>query len=453
MTPTNPTQLLLQKLATNHGEQIGGGRIASAPARLDILGGLGTESGGTVAHMTLPNRVAVAVQRSPEKNLRIQNHQTETTIEVPPETDVSKLPATNHWAKPLIALWQILQQAAPTTSPGGNISILGNIPISAGQASSTATLAALATALTSLQQTSFTPDQLTLFIQRAEQTAGKIADPTRRILDATSCLLADASRPHLFRYSTQPFRLVGQVPLPSDLKILAMDTAIRADNAGKTLNDLHVASAMGFVIINTIYRDLGRQHTPLQGYLANTSPLLYRQYFRALLPRRLRGSDFLRTYGVLPENVSPLLDPAAMYRVRTAVDHLIAEHEHAEQFLQAIEELADGEEGEERLRTMHRAGRLLLASHHSYRLRLELSCPQADWLVDRLMDHGPERGIFGARITACGGGGTVTALVGHSRNAADAILQTMTAYTKQTGLTLNVQEAGTPSSAGSLFTP
>ena len=67
------------------------------------------------------------------------------------------------------------------------------------------------------------------------------------------------------------------------------------------------------------------------------------------------------------------LDPAGMYRVRTAVDHLIAEHEHAEQFPQAMEELSqDGPDGrpiitdpEERQRTVQRAGRLALASHHT----------------------------------------------------------------------------------------
>jgi len=102
---------------------------------------------------------------------------------------------------------------------------------------------------------------------------------------------------------------------------------------------------------------------------------------------------------------------------------------------------------------MQRAGRLVLASHHSYRLRLELSCREADWLVDRLMDSGPEKGIFGARITGCGGGGTVMALVDRSRSAADAILDIMAGYAKLTGLALNVVEAGTSSSTGAQLAP
>jgi L-arabinokinase len=148
-----------------------------------------------------------------------------------------------------------------------------------------------------------------------------------------------------------------------------------------------------------------------------------------------------------------------MYRVRTAVDHLIAENEHAEQFLQAIEELSersvDGRpamrDAEERQRTQQRAGRLALASHHSYRLRLELSCAQADWIVDRLMQAGPERGIYGGRITGVGGGGTVMALVERSPAAGEAVLEIMEGYLQMTGLPLAVIEAGGAGSAGAMF--
>jgi galactokinase len=168
-----------------------------------------------------------------------------------------------------------------------------------------------------------------------------------------------------------------------------------------------------------------------------------------LLPKRMRASDFVRTYGALPEGTE-LLESGRLYRVRTAVDHLIAEHEHAEQFLQAMEELADLPAGDsaERQKILQRAGRLALASHHSYRLRLELSCREADWLVDRLMEAGPERGIYGARITGCGGGGTVMALVDRTAPAVDAVLEVIKAYNQVTGLTLGVSEAG---AAGSVY--
>jgi L-arabinokinase len=260
----------------------------------------------------------------------------------------------------------------------------------------------------------------------------------------------------VLRYSAQPHRYVGAVPLPADVRILALDTGVRyaAGHAGWSgsekagMEEFRTAVAMGVCVIDAIYRDLGQLHTPLHGYLANTSPLLYRQYFRALLPRRMRAGDFVRTYGPLSElPVETEEQKARLFRLRTAVDHVISEHEHAEQFLQALEEVADADarltpmDDTERQRTLQRAGRLLLASHHSYRLRLELSCREADWLVDRLMQAGPDRGIYGARITGAGGGGTVAVLLSRSPDATDALLEVIHAYNHLTGLVLGVTEA------------
>jgi len=273
-----------------------------------------------------------------------------------------------------------------------------------------------------------------------------------RIIQTLTCLHpVMPGKPQVLRYSAQPHRLVGPVPLPENVRMLALDTGVRGHTEGASwgvgrtgLDEFSIAAAMGMRIIEQIYQDLGQRHTPLHGYLANTSPLLYRQYFRTLLPRRMRGADFGRTYGSLPEHVAGAAEEVRerMFRVRTAVDHLIAEHEHAEQFLQAMEELAEtqGIDEVERQKILQRAGRLLLASHHSYRLRLELSCPQADWLVDRLMEAGPDRGIFGARITGRGGGGTVAALLSRNKDATDALLEVMAAYHQMTGMTLAVTE-------------
>jgi galactokinase len=74
-------------------------------------------------------------------------------------------------------------------------------------------------------------------------------------------------------------------------------------------------------------------------------------------------------------------------------------------------------------------------------LRLELSCREADWLVDRLMESGPDCGIYGARITGAGGGGTVAALLDRSPVATDALLEVIKSYNQLTGLTLGVSEA------------
>lgn len=497
-----PALAILQGLAADHLDRSAPVAFAAAHGCLDVLGALEAEGGGTLAQMTLPAQAAVALQ--PRRDGQLWIHSSQIT---PPlgdshltfplrdclEPSAAAAPARiaqltsgrASWAAGLLALvWLLHHQAhLPLLPPGGaggragggvgrgwdtgdmrggaSLLIHSDIPIGAGQSSSTALLAAAARAFLQTSYSSLDPQALAALVATAEAFAGHNNPsappfPTRaHVIDALTCL--HPREPSLLRYSAQPYRFVGPVPLPDDVHIFALDTGVRYTSARSTLQELRVAAAMGLRIIETIYRDLGQHHTPLHGYLTNTSPLLYRQYFRTLLPRRLRGSDFLRTYGPLASvegerGAEPLpltleeLDSPRLYRVRTAVDHLIAENEHAEQFLQAMEELADDQTGvspldpAERQRTLHRAGRLLLASHHSYRLRLELSCREADTLVDSLMEAGPEKGVYGARITGVGGGGTVVALLQRSSQATDALLQTLRTYHTITGLSLGITE-------------
>ena len=441
---------------------------------LDVLGALGAEAGGTLAQMALPAKAAVAGQLLTEPILRLRRN----AAAGEGQTEVVELSAfagkserelvaqlagreAMEWVTPWVALWWILWgKRTANAQRGAALCVQNDIPGRAGQGASKAMLAAAARVLRDLPtapaDATAEDDEEAQQIARAVAEAEAIAERARvggeagtptpsrlHVINALTAMDARGLKPHILRFSAQPHRLVGPVPLPKNLRVLALDTGVRNPAQAGPSEELRTAAAMGTRIIETIYRDLGQQHTPLNGYLANVSPLLYRQYFRALLPKRLRGSDFVRTYGgaaavaqeaAMPAPAMEERDAGGVYRVRTAVDHLIAENEHAEQFLQAMEELADDDaaakpmDKAERGRTLARAGRLLLASHHSYRLRLELSCREADFLVDHLMLSGPEHGVYGARITAGGGGGTVAALLDTSAEATDVLLETINSY-------------------------
>ncbi len=446
--------------------------IQSAPGRVDVLGGLAAEAGGMVAQMALPRRAAVGIQwrsdgilsfhsrriGTPAINrVRVPAHELFSEDQLPsPATLWARLPMETRWAAPLLALFYLLvrdgrlpPRSGGSAPPcGATVVIESDIAIAAAQASSTAVATALLQAIMHEVRFSIGTVEKAVLIHDAESLFGFSGG---HVVDALTLLCAlDGPPAHLLRYRAQPHELLGQITLPPDVRIVALNTGIPATRGGETVRALRLAGAMGRRIIDVIYRDLGRRHAPLHGYLGNLSPGLYRRYFRALLPRRMRGNDFLRTYGE-PIPTAGRIDPDRLYRVRTAVDHLISEHEHTENFLQAMEELTEDAaaiSAPQRHLILQRAGRLMLASQHSYRLRLGLSCPQADWLIDRLAGAGPERGVYGARITECGGGGTVVALLSSAGQATDVLLDIITEYPRVMNLPLETQMAGARGCAG-----
>ena len=468
-------RLMLQMKSVSGGLSQSETTICTAPARIDVLGGLSLEAGGVVAQMALPSRAGVALLwRDDGKMIFMgqqhgQNHQPVILhgAAVFPHRDRSgdravaaadDSPAA--WTAPLLQVFQSLIDMGLTILPkpstsgalGATVVVDSDIRAGSGQAASTAITAALLQAISVSCGLSLS----------AIQKAGIISDAQRapdgnhgHVVDALTVLSAQDGPPaHLLRYSAQPHSLLGQIPLSKDIRILALDTGVTRATNRDIFGEFHLTGAMGAKIIETIYRDLGQRHNPIHGYLGNVSPELYRRYFRSMLPRRVRGADFLRTYGPLDPTAGEIIGEN-IYAIRTTLDHLITEYEHAEHFLQAMEELSESPVetaiSAERRLIMQRAGRLMLASHHSYRLRLQLSCPQADWLVDQLSTAGPKTGTYGARITDCGGGGTVAVLMDASDRATDTLLSIMSRYKEEMGMEVDVRQAGASGSAGALI--
>src|SRR4051812_38058169 len=103
--------------------------IASAPARLDVLGGPGAQVGSTLAQMTLPNRTAIALQLQEKPELTLQAD--------PPNARSA-----------LDALLRVLPPSPPSPSPAGmRVMVQSDTPPGAAQASTTALLTAALVAL------------------------------------------------------------------------------------------------------------------------------------------------------------------------------------------------------------------------------------------------------------------------------------------------------------------
>ncbi len=74
----------------------------------------------------------------------------------------------------------------------------------------------------------------------------------------------------------------------------------------------------------------------------------------------------------------------------------------------------------------------MYASHWSYGRRCGLGSPETDLLVRLIRERGAARGLYGAKITGGGSGGTVAVLC---REDTDATIEEIAAeYAEQTGI-------------------
>ena len=81
------------------------------------------------------------------------------------------------------------------------------------------------------------------------------------------------------------------------------------------------------------------------------------------------------------------------------------------------------------------AGRLLYEAHASYSERLRLGSPETDLLISLVRERGIERGLYGARITGGGAGGTVAILCADDSPDTDAaLIEVCVEYERQIGI-------------------
>lgn len=269
-----------------------------------------------------------------------------------------------------------------------------------------------------------------LTMARLSQMAeNRIAGAPCGIMDqVTSALGREES---LLILKCQPHQILGHLRIPSGWRFIGVDSAVKHAVGGRNYTRARVAAFMGLKVIQTLARD------EWGGYLCNISGDAWKPW-RERVPETLTGAEFKREFGELPDTAT-VVDPAETYRVRACAEHPILENERVREFL-ALANLGSAEPDEMVLRE---AGALLLAAHASYSDRLELGSPETDLLVELAMDRGPEHGIYGAKITGGGSGGTVV-MLGAGPEADRSIAQVAAEYGRRTGRAPTVMMGSSP---------
>lgn len=398
--------------------------IARAPGRLDVMGGIADYSGSLVLQLPIQEATLAAVQRTSDPSIRIVSCPAEgepiRSCEAPLQALVDgeastynlcraffERDAETRWAAYVAgALLVLIREKGLRVEGGLRIAIVSRVPEGKGVASSAALEVAAMTAIAELCQVSLEPVELALLCQKVENL---VVGAPCGVMDQTAAACGRAGR--LLALLCQPAELVGHVEIPEGIAFWGIDSGIRHAVSGSDYTSVRVGAFMGYRILADLAGLDARPDDEADtvnvvdgrwgGYLANLTPSEFEHKFAGRLPKSIGGQDFLDRYQGTTDPVARI-DPARTYAVRQPTRHPIYENFRVRTF----GELLRGTPSESTLRLL---GELMYQSHQSYSA-CGLGSDGTDRLVEMVRKTGPAVGLFGAKITGGGSGGTVAVL-------------------------------------------
>jgi galactokinase len=220
--------------------------------------------------------------------------------------------------------------------------------------------------------------------------------------------------------------------VPHGFRFYGIDSGIRHAVTGSDYGTVRSAAFMGYRIIADVAglpssinaANVREVDTRWHGYLANITPEEFESRFAARLPERMTGAEFLRRYDGITDTVTRV-QPEREYAVRQSAAHPVYENARVTRFAELLGELRPGADD-----VALAMGALMSESHASYGA-CGLGSEGTDRLVELVRRGGPSAGLFGAKITGGGSGGTV-AVLGRS-DAEPAVWEIARRYLEETG--------------------
>ncbi len=277
---------------------------------------------------------------------------------------------------------------------------------------------------------SISPLQLAALCQEVEN---RIVGAPCGIMDQVASCAGKAGS--LLRMICQPHELQPPLRLPEGVRVVGINSNVRHHVGGGQYGRTRCAAFMGHRIILDAMRDMGARAgralvaDPTGGYLANLDPDDYKALFRPHVPEHITGRDFLARHGGTID-AATTVEPDVGYAVQHATDHHVLEARRVRRFVEFLEE-AKLATGAARTAALDRAGHLMYASHLSYTNDAMLGADECD-LLEQLVRDRERAGIYGAKITGGGSGGTVAVLADESASADAALADVMAEYERQT---------------------
>jgi galactokinase len=434
--------------------------VARAPGRLDLMGGIADYSGSLVLELPVSNATHVALQLREEKTIKVISLPVDAgpprqfgmrlTDLLDPGRPVGYQEAAHyfgsdperHWASYVAGCFlALMRERGCVFDRGARILINSDVPEGKGVSSSAALEVATMQAVAAAYGVELPPLELAFLCQKVENL---VACAPCGVMDQMTSAYGEQDK--LLVLLCQPAELKGFVELPRELAVWGIDSGISHSVGGADYGTVRTAAFMGYRMIAEAaglpWRESGIEGRVVVddakwgGYLANITPSEFEARYAGLLPERMSGADFLARYGGITDAVTRV-DPTRPYPVRRAARHPVFENDRVERFARLLQDR----------RSLDRAvelGELMYLSHESY-TACGLGSEGTDELVRRVRAAGLAAGLYGAKITGGGRGGTVAVL--GRRGAGAAVGRIAREYAARTGHAPLVISGSSPGAA------
>jgi L-arabinokinase len=245
-----------------------------------------------------------------------------------------------------------------------------------------------------------------------------LAQRVENIIVGAPCGLMDqlascfANSNELLPIVCQPDILNPSIKIPDGIKFIGLDSGIRHAISGSSYSEVRCAAFMGY---SMIAQNLGVDHKQIQnakesglkvnlpygGYLCNIQVTDFENKIKSILPDQIKGSEFIEKYKTTTDSVTSI-DPSSTYYIQNCTSHPIYENERVSHFKSLISEFNSDK------RVLKQMGRLMYESHAGYS-KCGLGSERTDEIIEMARQY-ESQGIYGAKITGGGSGGTVCLL-------------------------------------------
>ncbi len=422
------------------------------------MGGIADYSGALVLQLPLGRHTTVSVQPQATRRCEVRSHRAGAWVEF--GIDVGELtngalrdphalaawfadrPA-DRWAAYVVGVIQYCLQRAPSVggeTPGVRISVESTVPEGKGVSSSAALEVATMMATCAVYDIAMAPRDVAIACQWVEN---HVVGAPCGIMDQMTSACGEQDR--LLRLRCQPGTIEGFSEIPRGYRFFGIDSGLRHAVTGADYGTVRTAAFMGYrMIAHAVGLKSTREGARVvvedprwNGYLTNIAPREFEERYRDRLPERMAGGEFLEQFGGITDVVTRV-EPDREYAVRNATAHPIHEQARVSRFA----ELLGGLSADASLAT--ELGQVMYASHASYS-SCGLGSDGTDHLVDLVAAAGTDSGLFGAKITGGGSGGTVAILATESSES--VVREVAARYAATTGRTAEVFAESGPGAA------